>query len=728
VRLDSLRIHIEDESGVPQFADEVFSRLVLATGYTNLAIVDDPPHSQSVLLEFTEPALLGPGVEQVLSLRVDIDSMATALSFALSFESEGDLKFTDLNTALHVPIDPAVTFPLKTAGCRISNPSQRLAVSYLPVLGEAVNRGQDNVDVIRLLLRHPGSENESQIQFTGLSFRVVDEARNGIAPSDVFESIRLVRQQTVLGELLPVQMGSDTLTARLAAPPVISAGETDTVKIQVSVRQDALESSFGVEIRDSTCFLLRDLSSGALVPAIGDDAATLAGGVFPMWSGSARLKVPADDPEICPTSVLPKSIIAGGDGVPLMEISVRHPGGENQSSLYMEKVRAAVMDSSGVPLNPRLLFDRIGVRIQDSPAQYQEFVTTEGGYAVFDTGSNGIVLDPGVTSVITLIADVEAETPFDNFRLVLYGENGLVTADNTERQRSLAVRLDESCAADLPFATDLAGVFLPAGSPTVRRHTLESRISYPGQAGLEFFSGEVAYKGSGPQADLVLEGMHGQTLTRTGEGLASFGAGVLFESVYLMVDGVPVAVDTVLAGSTVALVLDSEYILPRGSVKTLALMCDLRADAPRGNYLISFNDSTFMSLLDHDLATEVRPVLAGTDYPLTTADISITAGSLSGSFVNWPNPFNPDKETTTFGFVLTHEARVDIEVFSITGDLVRKLASGTTRPEGANQEYTWDGRDDEGRMVLPGTYYCRLKAQYSTGGAEEATRRVAVIR
>jgi flagellar hook assembly protein FlgD len=144
--------------------------------------------------------------------------------------------------------------------------------------------------------------------------------------------------------------------------------------------------------------------------------------------------------------------------------------------------------------------------------------------------------------------------------------------------------------------------------------------------------------------------------------------------------------------------------------------------------VVAFGDSAFMSLLDHDLMTEVYPVLAGDGYPLLTADISISGGGLEHSIVNWPNPFNPDKEVTTIGFVLPEDARVDIEVFSITGNLVRTLAERSRRNEGSSQADTWDGRNTGGQTVLPGTYFLRITADYSSGKTEEATRRVAVVR
>jgi hypothetical protein len=59
-------------------------------------------------------------------------------------------------------------------------------------------------------------------------------------------------------------------------------------------------------------------------------------------------------------------------------------------------------------------------------------------------------------------------------------------------------------------------------------------------------------------------------------------------------------------------------------------------------------------------------------------------------------------------FALPHEVRVSLEVYDATGAKVRQLWGSST----AAGEYRtgWDGRNDQGRMVPAGTYFCRLAA------------------
>ena len=69
----------------------------------------------------------------------------------------------------------------------------------------------------------------------------------------------------------------------------------------------------------------------------------------------------------------------------------------------------------------------------------------------------------------------------------------------------------------------------------------------------------------------------------------------------------------------------------------------------------------------------------------------------------WPNPFHP---STTIPFRLDEAADVSIVVWDVRGRQVRQLVRDR-RPAGSHQA-VWDGRDDSGRALAPGTYFYRL--------------------
>ncbi|MEW6750036.1 MAG: two-component regulator propeller domain-containing protein [Candidatus Latescibacterota bacterium] len=71
----------------------------------------------------------------------------------------------------------------------------------------------------------------------------------------------------------------------------------------------------------------------------------------------------------------------------------------------------------------------------------------------------------------------------------------------------------------------------------------------------------------------------------------------------------------------------------------------------------------------------------------------------------YPNPFNGE---VTLHYQLAQEARVRLEVYSITGQRVRSLLCQVQ--ESGHHEVVWDGTDDLGRTLASGVFLGRLQA------------------
>ncbi|MBN1948173.1 MAG: chitobiase/beta-hexosaminidase C-terminal domain-containing protein [Candidatus Cloacimonetes bacterium] len=69
----------------------------------------------------------------------------------------------------------------------------------------------------------------------------------------------------------------------------------------------------------------------------------------------------------------------------------------------------------------------------------------------------------------------------------------------------------------------------------------------------------------------------------------------------------------------------------------------------------------------------------------------------------YPNPFNPN---TTISFSLAETGKVIIEIYNTRGQKVRTLVEKNT--EAGNYLVIWDGRNDEGRNLNSGIYFCRM--------------------
>ena len=89
---------------------------------------------------------------------------------------------------------------------------------------------------------------------------------------------------------------------------------------------------------------------------------------------------------------------------------------------------------------------------------------------------------------------------------------------------------------------------------------------------------------------------------------------------------------------------------------------------------------------------------------VTGVDISSVPGTIALA-QNYPNPFNP---LTGIAFALSEQSAVSMQVYDVSGRLVRVLLDREITPAGRH-ETVWDGRDDAGRLVASGTYLYRLE-------------------
>jgi len=81
---------------------------------------------------------------------------------------------------------------------------------------------------------------------------------------------------------------------------------------------------------------------------------------------------------------------------------------------------------------------------------------------------------------------------------------------------------------------------------------------------------------------------------------------------------------------------------------------------------------------------------------------------------------NPSAAHATIRYSLAEASPVDLRIFSTTGELVRVLEIGTRQP--GQHQVVWDGRDELGRPVGRGTWFCRM-----TAGSFQAVSKLTTI-
>jgi len=102
-----------------------------------------------------------------------------------------------------------------------------------------------------------------------------------------------------------------------------------------------------------------------------------------------------------------------------------------------------------------------------------------------------------------------------------------------------------------------------------------------------------------------------------------------------------------------------------------------------------------------------------------------TGGRLaSANIYNYPNPFNPERTTTTLRYSLASSAQVSIKIYDAGGILVKNVIENSPMNAADEQATPWDGRNGAGNIVANGVYFFVIESS----AGERAVGKIAVIR
>ena len=167
------------------------------------------------------------------------------------------------------------------------------------------------------------------------------------------------------------------------------------------------------------------------------------------------------------------------------------------------------------------------------------------------------------------------------------------------------------------------------------------------------------------------------------------------------------------------------YIEPTES-QTLALTFD-PLSYPKGIYhadlLIDSRDK------NHQLETKIIPMIFCVDTTTSVDWIESEKPEKIILFQNYPNPFNP-ATIIQFAVVGGDGRAVDgglstvdasLKIYNLLGQLVRTLVDERMMP--GDYQVVWDGKDEQGKEVASGIYFCRL-----TTGSYQKTQKMVLLK
>jgi flagellar hook assembly protein FlgD len=95
--------------------------------------------------------------------------------------------------------------------------------------------------------------------------------------------------------------------------------------------------------------------------------------------------------------------------------------------------------------------------------------------------------------------------------------------------------------------------------------------------------------------------------------------------------------------------------------------------------------------------------------------------------LNYPNPFTTN---TTFHFdhnKAGESLKVMIQVFSVSGKLIKTLTAESDFAPGHFDQINWDGRDDYGDPIGKGVYVYKVKVSSRSGKTAEEFQKLVIL-
>ncbi|HID57349.1 TPA: T9SS type A sorting domain-containing protein, partial [Candidatus Poribacteria bacterium] len=146
--------------------------------------------------------------------------------------------------------------------------------------------------------------------------------------------------------------------------------------------------------------------------------------------------------------------------------------------------------------------------------------------------------------------------------------------------------------------------------------------------------------------------------------------------------------------------------------------------SPEGDLVarVRFKADTFPEIsLNHIIAADEKG--RQLDVKLLPVRLKREIKFTDALYQNYPNPFNPE---TWIPFELAGESDVRIEIYDVSGRLIRELNLGRLeagRYISRDKAAYWDGRNRNGESVSSGIYYYTIQA-----GHFRKTRKMVILK
>ncbi|PKL90823.1 MAG: hypothetical protein CVV21_11105 [Candidatus Goldiibacteriota bacterium HGW-Goldbacteria-1] len=654
-------------------------------------------------------------------LWVTVDISGSPGQGTVEFQGENISFNSGTADILDLPSSPPVMLITQTT------PADLLEITHdAGTMQPAISTGQENIIPFSFRFYNASGPNSAPIVAAGLTLTVQTFSPLGVtlAPSALIQSIKLQDKNsgTVYGTVSGASIPSSTNPIEIPLSLLnIPAETTITANVVISAVSSTITAgtNFIISLNEPSSFLAYDFYTIKTVTVAASAVDTTG---FPIYSNFTTLQKNCSEISASFTDIIPLTINEGQVNVPLVKMILNNPGNSLTASGQVYNLKLQVTDNSGTPIIPSSLFSKISVTDLSGTIIYgiKDSTIESSGSIINIPLINSVGIASASSATVTVRANISSSTTADDFRIVIVPSSDILARDiNSFSPASVT-----SASSVYTSPSALLSSSLKAGVTPLMPKTL-----YSGQADVAIMQISLSSPLSFGEGNTIMA--YGITLTARNIDGASVNADAFFSSIKVSILSPAVsdsAVISAFSSDTIYIPFSSPIPLTSTASTIITVTGDIKDNAAAGNVRLVLNSAAAIGVYQY--LDPLKPVAVsaalGQTFPMSSGTGAIAGASEKLSFSTYPNPFKYGSKAA-LSYYLDTASEVTIKIYDLAGRMVRTIMENNILPAGARENDFWDGKDNNGRTVLAGTYLAKIEA-VSAGKTKTETKKITLIK
>lgn len=519
IMLTGITLTVEDDTNTVIDPTKALKRIMIKDGSTVYAYFTSmPTAASSFYMPFDSPIYIG--VSQTVNARLYIDIVDTlqAGTFRINIKIGNDIKFCDANSGNTVPAVAmnGDSFPMTTSSVIIQDKITNCELTHASVIPASVNRGQQDINLLRLDFKNPGGAAAANMAITRIGLYVQDAANAGLIARNALSKITIKDGTgTVYAEITSVPDNSAFVSIGLTTPITVQPGAVKQIFVAGGINPIAPAAGFKIDLDKNTDIIARDANSYEMLNVL-----PLADS-FPMRSDYAVIQDKTASIGLASGNLLAATVNKAQSNVPALFLLFSNLNPAGSSPAGVRGITITVENNSGTGIAPNEVLSSIKATDGGATTYGTAVSIPSAGTKVYIPFTIPVTLSAGASAGVTVYADIAAVTSRLYFMLDLNSQADIYAVEQNSGD------VLGSVAASYPMRTAVSTILSTPGIKVQKANTLFTNVT-AGQRGVPAMDLRLANIGS------LSEQVMGVTVTVKDEFGADTNAQVLLSAIYFL--------------------------------------------------------------------------------------------------------------------------------------------------------------------------------------------------